>query len=77
MNKPSRVVMPKPIKGAVFIVFSLLTVAVVAGQAHSSDATRYETAGQAAEFRVPTDRQSLIVSRVGKFGARLVQSWLH
>lgn len=75
MNKPSRVAMPKRIKGAVFIVFSLLTVAVVAGQAQSSDIERYGSARHAVDLRVPSDRQSLIVSRIGRFGARLVQSW--
>jgi hypothetical protein len=62
---------------AVFLVFSLLTVAVVASQARSTEVLRLEAELQAMERQATTGRQSLIVSHVGRFGTRLLQAWRH
>lgn len=75
MNKPAVATMPRRIKVAVFVVFSLLTVAVVASQARSTEMMRYETDRQELEGHAAAPGQTLIVSRVGRLGARLVQSW--
>jgi len=73
MSKRYGINLPDRLTAAVFVVFALLAVAVVASEARSASVERQVSP---TPVSAPIMNESLLVSRIGQLGNSLVYRWI-
>ncbi|MBT8085557.1 MAG: hypothetical protein HKN35_12620 [Woeseia sp.] len=73
MSRSRGATLSHSLKIAVFVVFALLTVAVIASEARSSEPLT--PAAAATTPTTPLLQQSLLASRIGRLGSSVARAW--